>query len=387
MYVDSSENLNQPVPPAEDQQETIVDDKHQSQPVVEDEHSDIELDLKDTGILPSEEENENEDIAMSNENEQLAGRSETVESEKKEVDVDVQDPQQVGMDVDDNSAKKETDQHNLEAIHGKKLVVLLEKYSEVENNRTDKETHEVKESESEQDSEDASDSGIETDGWIPEGVAKKKEKQIKKQTQTMQTTDGSLPVHTVGRPKWIPRKRKHQCHLCEETFEMQCHFTKHYAMKHPDQPFKCEHCGATMQTPNGLFKHQRSHTYLKHQCEQCGKRFQFPGQKVTHMKILTGEGLYPCLHCKRSFTLNSTMMIHTKTHSTQLQCELCPKDLEKCYNSQYALGIHQQGMHHGGWNSFCGKNFKWKSKYSCHVKKCTLCTDKKECIEKLRHLF
>ena len=106
----------------------------------------------------------------------------------------MQDPQQVGMDVDDNSPKKETDQHKLEAIHGKKLVVLLEKYLEVENNRTDKETHEVKESESEQDSEDASDSGIETDGWIPKGVAKKKEKWIKKQTQTIQTTDGSLSV-------------------------------------------------------------------------------------------------------------------------------------------------------------------------------------------------
>ena len=73
MYVDRLENLNQPIPPAEDQQETIVHDKHQSQPVVEDEHSDIELDLKDTGILLSEEENEHEDIAMSNENEQLAG--------------------------------------------------------------------------------------------------------------------------------------------------------------------------------------------------------------------------------------------------------------------------------------------------------------------------
>ena len=250
--IDTSENRNQPIPPAEDQDKTIVDDKHQSQPVVEDEHSDIELDLKDTGILLSDhgEEHENEDIVMSNENEKLDGQSETVEIENKEVDVDVQDPQQVGMDINDNVQAKETDQQNSEARHRKKLVVLLEKYSEIENNRNEKKNRELKESETEQDSKDASDSGIETDGWVPKGVAKKKEKWIKKQTQTIPTTDGSLSVRTVSRPKWIPRKRKHQCHLCAEMFEMQCNFTKHYAMKHPHQPFQCEHCGATMKTPN-----------------------------------------------------------------------------------------------------------------------------------------
>ena len=40
------------------------------------------------------------------------------------------------------------------------------------------------------------------------------------------------------------------------------------------------------------------------------------------------------------FTLNSTMLIHVKIHSTQLQCELCPIDVTKHYNSEYALGIH-----------------------------------------------
>ena len=168
---------------------------------------------------------------------------------------------------------------------------------------------------------------------------------------------------------------------------MQCNFTKHYAMKHPDQPFQCEHCAAIMKTPNRLFKHQTSHTYLKHQCEECRKCFQFPCQKQSHMKIHTGEGLFPWLHCKRTFTLQSTMLIHTKTHSTELQCELCPKDATKCYNSQYALGIHQQDMHCGGWNSFCGKNFKWKSKYSCHIKKCAICIAETERLQKLRHLF
>ena len=172
------------------------------------------------------------------------------------------------------------------------------------------------------------------------------------------TSGGALAVRTVGRLKRIPHQRQHKCHICNEVFEMQCNFTKHYATKHPDKPFKCEHCAAILTMPNGLFKHQCSHMYLKHACSDCGKRFQFPKQRDVHMKVHPKTDLYPCLHCDRKFTLNSTMLIHTKTHNTSLQCELCPITNEKRYNSRYALGQHVQGMHKGGWDSFCSKKLQ-----------------------------
>ena len=127
--------------------------------------------------------------------------------------------------------------------------------------------------------------------------------------------------------------------------------------------------------------------YLKHACSDCGKRFQFPKQRDVHMKVHTKTDLYPCLHCDRKFTLNSTMLIHAKTHNTSLQCELCPITNKKWYNSRYALGQHVQGMHKGGWDSFCGKNFKWKSKYSQHLKKCDTCEAEQIRKQKECHLF
>ena len=179
------------------------------------------------------------------------------------------------------------------------------------------------------------DSGIESDGWEPEKKRHKADLRTKKQTKTYDTSDVSLAVRTVTRPKRVARKRQHKYHLCDETFEMQCNFMKHYVTKHPDQPFQCEYCGAVLATLNRLFKHQCSHMYLKHACTECGKRFQFPKQVTIHMKVHTHEELYPCLHCDRKFTLNSTMLVHTETHNTQVECELCPKSSMKRYNSTY----------------------------------------------------
>ena len=67
--------------------------------------------------------------------------SETVDIENKEVDVNIKDQQQVAMDVneklDDNINAKDSDQKKAEGNHSKKLVVLLEQYLEVENNKKD----------------------------------------------------------------------------------------------------------------------------------------------------------------------------------------------------------------------------------------------------------
>ena len=67
---------------------------------------------------------------------------------------------------------------------------------------------------------------------------------------------------------------------------MQTSFTTYLKTKHPNDLFQCEYCNKTMESSNGLFKHQRSHLYLKHACEVCNRQFQFPGQKSRHMNIL-----------------------------------------------------------------------------------------------------
>ena len=165
----------------------------------------------------------------------------------------------------------------------------------------------------------------EADGWEPEANRKRR----KRNTKVIPTNSGQLAVQTVSLKKQVPRVRRHVCHLCGDDFEMQSNFTKHMMAKHPNDLFQCEYCYKTMESSNRLFKHQRSHLYLKHVCEVCKRLFQFPGQKSRHMKIHTQKDLFPCLHCPKKYTTNSGMLEHAKTHTTSLQCELCPKSTEK----------------------------------------------------------
>ena len=143
-----------------------------------------------------------------------------------------------------------------------------------------------------------------------------------------------------------------------------------------------------MLSANGLFNHQHSHLYLKHVCDICEKRFQFPGQLKRHTKIHIGLGLFPCLHCDKKYTTNSAMLEHAKSHNVSLQCDLCPMSLGKRYNSTYALAQHQRGMHGPGWNTPCGRNYKWKSCYSRDMKSgCASCDQYRANKRKKRYFF
>ena len=142
---------------------------------------------------------------------------------------------------------------------------------------------------------------------------------------------------------------------------MQSEFNVHMTKTHPNDMFQCEHCDKTLESANGLFKHQRLYLYLEHTCEVCEQRFQFPGQEERHMKINTQKGLYKCLHCPKEYTTNSGMLKHAKSHGTSLQYELCPLSTEKRYNSKYSLAQCTRHMYRGGWTSPCKMNFKWKS--------------------------
>ena len=70
------------------------------------------------------------------------------------------------------------------------------------------------------------------------------------------------PVATiVGK---VSRSRSYKCYLCGFGSELQVPFIQHFATKHPGQLFKCDFCDGMFQTCNGLFKHERSHQYMRY---------------------------------------------------------------------------------------------------------------------------
>ena len=165
-------------------------------------------------------------------------------------------------------------------------------------------------------------------------------------------------------------QRRYDCYVCNETFEMQQSFVVHFQSTHPTNPFKCAFCSGDFQSPNGLFKHERSHEYMKYLCIVCGKRFQFPYQLTNHQTVHTGLGRHKCDSCDKTFGSKCSRDFHQKTHGVEVQCDLCPINSTKTFSNDVALRQHQRGIHGPGWTMPCGENKKWKSAYGKHLKEC-----------------
>ena len=183
---------------------------------------------------------------------------------------------------------------------------------------------------------------------------------------------GNPPKQNVDR---VVCERKYTCYLCQETFTMQKSFILHFQEKHPDDLFQCEYCQSQFKMANGLFKHERSHEYLKHTCPFCSKKFQFPYQLAHHKRQHTGIGRIGCTKCPKTFGAKCLRDFHEKTHGVFMKCQLCPMTSTKTFSSKITLNLHERGMHGPGWDTPCGdKHYKWKSSYTHHVLNCKKCT-------------
>ena len=169
---------------------------------------------------------------------------------------------------------------------------------------------------------------------------------------------------------------------------MQGSFITHHNEQHPKDCFKCEFCDSYFETSNRLFKHQRSHLYMKYKCNECDKLFQFSYQIRNHLTQHTGVGKHLCSIYPKTFRSKCSKDFHKKTHNVRIKCDLCLMSTSKEFNSMVALHIHQCGMHGPGWTALCSKNYKWKSQYTRHSKSdCKVCSEKKVDIKLLRYKF
>ena len=168
---------------------------------------------------------------------------------------------------------------------------------------------------------------------------------------------------------------------------MQAEFVTHFKTSHPGSKVKCEFCNSFFDSVNGLFKHERSHIYMKYACDACQKKFQFPYQLSAHNTQHTGVGKHQCSQCTKSFGSKCSKVFHAQTHGAQLKCDLCPMNSDKTFNNKPALLQHQRGVHGPGWMAVCRKNYKSKSGYTNHKKECKPCIQNKAQRNLTRFLF
>ncbi|CAI5791681.1 finger 420-like [Podarcis lilfordi] len=123
-------------------------------------------------------------------------------------------------------------------------------------------------------------------------------------------------------------EKPYQCLECGKSFSKKAYVTSHQRIHTREKPYQCLHCGKSFNQRSHLTIHERIHTREKpYQCLECGKRFSQRSHLTTHQIIHTGEKPFQCLECGKSFSSKAYVTSHQKIHTREkpYQCLHCGK--------------------------------------------------------------
>lgn len=166
------------------------------------------------------------------------------------------------------------------------------------------------------------------------------------------------------------KEKPYQCSGCEKSFTRSTGVRAHEKLHMAQQPYACSECGKGFIQSSRLLAHERMHAseklskcsvrrnsldYLKpyinpsgerlYACTDCGKSFDRRSNLIIHERIHTGEKPYPCSACKKRFISRSNLMSHERSHTGEkpFKCLDCGKN----FGSRSNL-LRHEAIHAGG---------------------------------------
>ncbi|XP_017291298.1 zinc finger protein 205-like [Kryptolebias marmoratus] len=132
--------------------------------------------------------------------------------------------------------------------------------------------------------------------------------------------------------------------------------------------FSCQFCGKSFFRNSILMGHMRTHTGERpFSCPTCGKSFTYKHALNTHMVTHTGVKPYTCLICGKGFINKSILTNHIRIHTGEMpfSCQTCGTS----FNQKSNLVRHMRT--HTGEKPFscptCGKSFNHKCNLLRHM--------------------
>ncbi|KAL1400910.1 hypothetical protein pipiens_007031 [Culex pipiens pipiens] len=124
--------------------------------------------------------------------------------------------------------------------------------------------------------------------------------------------------------EFSPAELRRQCEICLQWLKNEANWKKHCA-RHKQGPVTCDICMHVSPTKHSLAAHKRNRHRAPNPaltCQECGKEFKRAISLKEHLASHTGEALYFCTFCPRTFNSNANMFSHRKKMHPQEWLEL-----------------------------------------------------------------
>ena len=109
--------------------------------------------------------------------------------------------------------------------------------------------------------------------------------------------------------------------------------------------FICEVCSKEFQFKEQIRNHRKVHSEIIFGCDLCNKLFKTKDGLVKHVKIHTGEKLFTCSTCGKSFADPSSCKNHEKYQHAEIDlnnsCNICSRTFRRVRELKRHKVIHE----------------------------------------------